>query len=353
MPRGCTGRGSPSLGCVLERAEGALHLDPENPWPFVGMGLVYVRWGLLAEARPPIAAALKQACLASRRHCGRRACCSRRRASPRRRKPGCVRRSPSWHAPRFRTYLAMLLSGLPGGAADARALLMRSVEAWPEQPEALRELSRLARAADDARAGAATAGEQLVALQPRDHEAHRLQAEAWLAAGDKAKAARCWSATRSWAAWSPRSLALRGVSCTVELDRRRTEAKALVRLAAARARGSGAAACAWRSWPRRAEIRGGWSPPVDRRPARRPPAPTSTCCGRGWCSSRSVYLDAVVAYRAALAAPERRVARGRRSEAAALEHAASGCRRDARGGRQDQIYDRVSRAWSRSTWTGS
>ncbi|MFP2904012.1 hypothetical protein ACLESD_02845, partial [Pyxidicoccus sp. 3LFB2] len=49
----------PSDGCWNE-LKALSTLYPENPWPYVGMGLIYVRWGMLAEARPVFAAALRE-----------------------------------------------------------------------------------------------------------------------------------------------------------------------------------------------------------------------------------------------------------------------------------------------------
>src|SRR3712207_9023651 len=50
--------GFPSDTCWNElKAISTLH--PENPWPHLGMGLIYVRWGLLEEARQPLDAALR------------------------------------------------------------------------------------------------------------------------------------------------------------------------------------------------------------------------------------------------------------------------------------------------------
>jgi len=163
-------------------------LHPENPWPYVGMGIIYVRWGMLEEARKPIAAGLQQApgfapalwaeALLLQAE-------GRLSEAEARLREALMKRDEPW----IRADLGLLLARQRGREAEARRELSRALEAWPDQPEPLQVLARLAREANDVRA-AALAGERLVSLKPHDQEAHRLQASLWLDAGEKQKAAQ-------------------------------------------------------------------------------------------------------------------------------------------------------------------
>jgi Tfp pilus assembly protein PilF len=309
---------------------------PENPWPHVGMGLVYVKWGMLKEAAPPLEAARKAvpgfapALWAD----GLRLQAEGKPAEA----EGRLREAlAKLDVPRLRTDLALLLAGRPGGTDEARALLVRSVKDWPEQPDALQVLSRLAREAGDAKAGA-EAGALLVALQPHDREAHRRQADAWLAAGDSAQAARMLERYAALGGAEPSALAT-WVRLNVELNRPEDEAKALVRLAAAtpkdpepllrlatlaeakadlpevEARLGQAVALS----PERADIQARWA---------------------RWLLKQERYFEAVAAYRATLAAPQRPVPEAA-EEAAALNKKLRLPASPAKG-TLENIYDRVS-----------
>jgi tetratricopeptide (TPR) repeat protein len=163
-------------------------LHPENPWPYVGMGIIYVRWGMLEEARKPIASALQQvpgfapALWAEALRLQAEGKVSEAEA---RLREALSHLDEPW----IRADLGLLLSRQQGREDEARRELARALEAWPDQPEPLQVFARLAREAKDASA-AAEAGEKLVSLKPHDREAHRLQAGLWLDAGDKQKAAQ-------------------------------------------------------------------------------------------------------------------------------------------------------------------
>ncbi|WIG99077.1 hypothetical protein KGD87_00585 [Myxococcus sp. SDU36] len=311
-------------------------LDPENPWPFVGMGLIYVRWGLLAEARPPIAAALKQA-PGFAPALWAQGVLLQAEGKPAEAEARLREALAQLDAPQIRTSLAMLLAGIPAREADARAELTRTVEAWPEQPEALRKLAQLARAANDVRA-AATAGEKLVALKPRDKEAHRLQADLWLAASEKEKAAVSLERYAELGGVEPASLGLLA-RLHRELGRADAEDRALVRLAAAapedpepllrlaelaEARGDSTAAEAHLV-----------------KASKRAPARADIHVLRARLVLKQArHQDALAAYRAALAAPEGQVAEAEREAAALVRHFRLPSQ-PARG-TQEQIYNRVS-----------
>lgn len=204
-------------------------LYPENPWPYLGMGLIYVKWGLLAEARPALASALREEPGFAPALWGEAVLLQaegKLKESEARYREALAKLD----APQFRTGLGLLLAQQPGREAEARAELTRAVEAWPEQPEALKKLAQLARAANDVRA-AATAGEKLVALKPKDREAHRLQADLWLAASEKEKAAQSLERYAALGGGGPGALALLARTYA-ELGRAADEEKALGRLIA-------------------------------------------------------------------------------------------------------------------------
>ena len=208
-------------------------LYPENPWPHLGMGLIYVKWGLLAEARPLFARALAEAPGFAPALWGEAVLLKAQgklvEAEARYREA-----LAGLDAPQFRTGLGLLLAEQPGREAEAREELVRAVEAWPEQPEALKKLAQLARASNDVRA-AATAGEKLVALKPADRNAHRLQADLWLAASEKEKAAQSLERYAALGGAEPAALALLARIYS-ELGRAADEEKALGRLVAVDAR---------------------------------------------------------------------------------------------------------------------
>ncbi|GHG96886.1 hypothetical protein [Comamonas sp. JC664] len=325
----------PSDGCWNE-LKAISTLDPENPWPRVGMGLVYIRWGLLAEARAPIAAALKlkpgfaPALWAE-------GLLLQAEGKPAEAEVRLREALAQLDAPQIRTSLAMLLAGIPAREADARAELTRTVEAWPEQPEALRKLAQLARAANDVRA-AATAGEKLVALKPRDREAHRLQADLWLAASEKVKATQSLERYAELGGVEPEPLALLA-RLYRELARNEDEEKALVRLAAAAPTDPEPLLRLAELAEARADAATAESQLV--KASERAP-------GRGdihvlrarLVLKQSRHQDALVAYRAALAAPERRVPEAEAEAAALVKHFRLPSQ-PARG-TQEQIYNRVS-----------
>ncbi len=311
-------------------------LDPENPWPFVGMGLVYVRWGLLAEARAPIATALKEA-PGFPPALWAEGVLLQAEGKPAEAEARFREALSRLDAPQIRTALGMLLAGFPEREAEARAELTRAVEAWPEQPEALRKLAQLARAANDVRAAAA-AGEKLVALKPRDREAHRLQADLWLAASEKEKAARSLERYAELGGGEPAPLGLLA-RLYRELARQEDEEKALVRLAAAALTDPEPLL----RLAELAEVRGEVGAAEARLVAASERAPA-----RGDIHVRRARLvltqarhqDALTAYRAALAAPERQVPEAE-AEAAALVRHFRLPSQPARG-TQEQIYNRVS-----------
>jgi tetratricopeptide (TPR) repeat protein len=325
----------PADGCWNE-LKALSTLYPENPWPYVGMGLIYVRWGMLAEARSVFAVSLRKSPGFAPALWGEAVLLQAERR-PREAEARFREALAGLDAPQIRTGLGLLLAQLPGREAEARAELSRAVEAWPEQPEALETLARLAQSGKDVRA-AAVAGGKLVALKPRDREAHRLQAGLWLAASEKEKAAETLERYAALGGVDPASLA-QLARLYAELGRAADEEKALGRLLAAdpkdaeparrlselaEARGDGAAAEAFlvtalERAPERADL-------LVRR-AR-------------LCLKQERPQDALVAYRAALAAKERRVPEAE-AEAATLVRRFRLPATPARG-TEEQIYNRVS-----------
>ncbi|MFP2930212.1 tetratricopeptide repeat protein, partial [Pyxidicoccus sp. 3LG] len=106
-------------------------LYPENPWPHVGMGLIYVRWKMLAEARPAFAAALKESPGFAPALWGEAQLLQAEGKLPE--AEARLREALSrLDEPQLRTSLGLLLASLPGREAEARAELTRAVEGWPE-----------------------------------------------------------------------------------------------------------------------------------------------------------------------------------------------------------------------------
>jgi tetratricopeptide (TPR) repeat protein len=208
----------------------ASSLQPENLWTYAGMGLIYVRWGMLEEARGPITTALQKAPRFAPALWAEalwlQASGQLAEAEARLREALTVQDEP-W----IRADLGLLLARQQGREAEARRELARAVEAWPEQPEALQVLARLAREAGDLRA-AADAGEKLVSLKPYDREAHRLQAGLWLDAGEKQKAVQSLERYVALGGAGPTELSKLARLCA-ELGDAAAEEKALTKLAAA------------------------------------------------------------------------------------------------------------------------
>lgn len=311
-------------------------LYPDNPWPLVGMGLVYLRWKLPAEARPLFAAALRASPGFAPALWGEGLLLQAegRTAEAEARLREAL---DGLDAPQLRTSLGLLLAKLPGREAEARLELTRSVEAWPEQPEALKTLAQLAHAANDVRA-AAVAGDKLVGLKPRDKEAHRLQADLWLAASEKEKAAQSLERYVSLGGAEPASLALLA-RLYAELGRAAEETKALERLMEVDAKDPEPAL-------RLAELAeaggdGAAAEALLLKAAERAPARSDIHVRRARLfRQRELFQDALAAYRAALAAPERRVPEAE-AEAAALVRLFRLPSTPAQG-TQDKIYSRVS-----------
>jgi Tfp pilus assembly protein PilF len=325
----------PSDACWNElKAISVLH--PENPWPHLGMGLIYVRWGLQEEARQSFAAALRESPDFTPALWGealRLQAAGKYPEAEARFREALSRLD----APQLQAGLGMMLAQREGREAEARELLARSVEAWPEQPEVLEKLSQLALAAKDART-AARVGEQRVALRPNDREAHRRQADLWLTVAEREKAARSLERYIELGGSEPAVLATL-VRVYAELGRAADEEQALRRLVGvelkdpepvlrlaelAEARGEPAAVEALLvTATERAPQRGD----LHVRRAR-------------WLLKQERPRDALEAYRAALAAPERRVPEAD-AEAAALVRRFRLPSTPARGS-EDQIYSRVS-----------
>lgn len=311
-------------------------LEPENPWPHLGMGLIYIRWGLLSEARGPLATARRVAPDFAPALWGEGLLLHAEGKSGD--AEARLRESLSkLDVPQTRTALGLLLAGLPGREAEARAELVRSVDVWLEQPEALRKLASLAQAAKDVGA-AAVAGEKLVALKPSDREAHRLQADLWLAAAEKDKAARSLERYVELGGTDPVPLALLA-RVYAELGRAADEEKALGRLVEvelkdaqpmlrlselADARGDAAAS---EGFLARASERAPERSDIHVRRAR-------------LCVKQERWKDALVSYRAAATAPERKVPEAE-AEAAELVRRFRLPATPAKGP-QDKIYSRVS-----------
>ncbi|TSC32743.1 hypothetical protein [Corallococcus sp. Z5C101001] len=309
---------------------------PENPWPHVGMGLVYVRWGMLKDAAAPLEVARKAVpgFAPALWVDGLRL---QAEGKPVEAEARLREALAKLDVPRFRTDLALLLAGRPGGAAEARALLVRSVKDWPEQPEALQVLSRLAREAGDAKAGA-EAGALLVALQPHDREAHRRQAEAWLGAGDKAQAVKMLERYSVLGGADPAVLAT-WVRLNVDLNRPEEEEKALVRLAAVTPKDPEPLlrlATLAEAKPDAA----GTEARLDQAVALAPERADIQARRARLLLKQERFFEAVMAYRAALAAPERPVPEAA-EEFAQLSKRLRLPASPAKG-TLEQIYDRVS-----------
>jgi tetratricopeptide (TPR) repeat protein len=204
-------------------------LHPENPWPYLGMGLIYVRWGMLQEATGPISGMLRRtphfapALWAE----GLRLQAQGQLANAEARLREALKLLDD---PWIRGDLGLLLARQPGREVEALRELSRAVNGWPDQPEALQELARLARGAKDQRL-AAEAGEKLVALKPYDKEAQRLQAGLWLDVGDKQKAARSLERYVELGGAEPTEFSRLAQLCA-ELGDAAEEEKALTKLAA-------------------------------------------------------------------------------------------------------------------------
>ena len=311
-------------------------LYPENPWPFVGMGLIQVRWGMLAEARAAFAAALREVPGFAPALWGE-ALLFQAERKPKEAEARLREALTRLDAPQLRTALGLLLAQQPGREADARAELTRAVEAWPEQPEALKTLARLAQAGNDVRA-AAVAGDKLVALKPRDREAHRLQAGLWLAAAEKDKAAASLERYVALGGAEPASLA-QLARLYAEAGRAADEEKALARLMEADAKDADAALRRAELAEARGDVAAAEAFLV--KASERAPARSDVHVRRArLVLKQERFQDALGAYRAALAAPERRVPEAE-AEAAVLVRRFRLPATPARG-TADQVYNRVS-----------
>lgn len=310
-------------------------LHPKNPWPHVGMGLIYVRWGLLEEALGPIATALKKApgfAPALWAEALRLQAAGRLDEAETRLREALALRDEPW----IRGDLGLLLARQQGREAEARRELARAVEAWPDQPEALQVLARLAHEAKDLRV-AADVGEKLIALKPHDREANRLQASLWLGVGEKQKARQSLERYVALGGAEPAELSRLARLCQ-ELGEAAAEEKALTQLVAvqsepepllrlaelAEARGAAAAAESFlgqaaASAPRRSDI-------LVRRARLR--------------MKQERLREALEDYRAALAAPERPEAEAA-AEAEALAQRFRLPSTPAKGP-EEKIYSRVS-----------
>jgi tetratricopeptide (TPR) repeat protein len=325
----------PSDGCWNE-LKALATLYPENPWPHLGMGLIYVRWGMLAEARPAFAAALRESPGFAPALWGEAVLLQAER-KPREAEARLREALAKLDAPQIRTALGLLLAGQPGREAEARAELTRSVEAWPEQPEALKTLARLAQAGQDVRA-AAVAGEKLTGLKPRDREAHRLQAGLWLAASEKEKAAASLERYVALGGAEPASLA-QLARLYQELGRAADEEKALGRLMEADAKDAAPALRLAELAEARADAAAADAFLV--KASERAPGRSDIHVRRARLALKGERLqDALASYRAALAAPEQKVPEAE-AEAAALVKRFRLPATPAKG-TEEQIYNRVS-----------
>lgn len=311
-------------------------LHPENPWPYLGMGLIYVRWGLQEEARQSLAAALRESPDFTPALWGEglrlQAAGKLPEAEARFREA-----LSKLDAAQLRTSLGLLLAQQEGREAEARELLARSVEAWPEQPEALEKLAQLARAANDART-AARAGEKLVSLRPNDKEAHRLQADLWLAIAEKEKAAKSLERYVELGGAEPVPLATLA-RVYAELGKTAEEAQALLRLVGVERRDPEPVS----RLADLAEARGDSAAlePLLTQALERAPQRSDLHVRRArWLVKQERWKEALEAYRAALAAPERRVAEAE-AETAELKRRFRLPSTPAKGS-EDQIYSRVS-----------
>lgn len=311
-------------------------LYPDNPWPRVGMGLIYVRWGMLAEARALVTAARRER-PGFAPMLWAEAVLLQAERKPAEAEARFREALAKLDAPQVRTALGLFLAQQPGREADARAELTRAVEAWPEQPEALKTLARLAQAGNDVRA-AAVAGDKLVALKPRDREAHRLQSGLWLAAGEKEKAAASLERYVALGGAEPASLT-QLARLYRELGRAADEEKALGRLMEADAKDAEAALRLSELAEARGDVAGAEGFLV-KASARAPERGDIHVRRARMVLKQERFQDALEAYRAALAAPERKVPEAE-EEAAALVKRFRLPATPARG-TPDQIYNRVS-----------
>ncbi len=310
-------------------------LHPDNPWPFVGMGLIYVRWGMLEEARGMIATALQQdphfapALWAEALRLQAKGQLGEAEA---RLREALTSRDEPW----IRADLGLLLARQQGREAEARRELARAVEAWPDQPEPLQVLARLARDAHDQHT-AAEVGEKLVALKPYDREAHRLQAGLWLDAGEKQKAAQSWERYVAQGGADPAELS-KLARLYADLKDAAAEEKVLTKLAAVQNEPEPLLRLA-----ELAEARGD-AAAVDSllaQAASRAPRRSDILVRRARLLVKQERLrEALEAYRAALAAPDNPVAEAS-AEAEALVQRFHLSATPAKGA-EDKIYSRVS-----------
>ncbi len=316
------------------KVSSALH--PENPWPYVGMGIIYVRWGMLEEAQGPISTALQKdprfapALWADALRLQAKGMLAE--AEARLREALALRDDP-W----IRADLGLLLAKQKGRESDARRELARAVEAWPEQPEALQVLARLAREANDLRAAAET-GEKLISFRAHDREAHRLQSGLWQDAVEKRKAVQSLERYVALGGAEPTELSRLARLCA-ELGDVAAEEKALTRLAAAAQNDP-------EPLLRLAELAEAKGDPAAAeshliQASARAPQRSDILVRRARLLLKQERLrDALEAYRAALAAPENPVAEAA-AEAEALVQRFRLPDTPAKGP-EDKIYSRVS-----------
>lgn len=311
-------------------------LHPENPWPHLGMGLIYVRWGLQEEARQSLAAALRESPGFTPAVWGE---ALRLQAAGKYPEAEARFREAlaQLDAPQLRAGLGLMLAQREGREAEAREQLARAVEAWPEQPEALEKLAQLARAANDA-STAARAGEKLVSLRPNDKEAHRLQADLWLAITEREKAAKSLERyVELGGSEAPPLATLARVYA--ELRKPAEEEQALQRLVGVELKDPEPVLRLAELVEARGE--GATLEPLLVKALERAPQRGDVHVRRArWLLKQERTQDALEAYRAALAAPERRVPEAE-AEAAELARRFRLPSTPARG-TEDQIYSRVS-----------
>lgn len=161
-------------------------IEPENPWPQLGMARVFVKWKMKDQAKPALDGILKRdpTFFPAMVALGRMALAAD---------------DLSEASKQFRAALAVAddaeaheglgrLALVEGKKDEALSRFEKAVAAWPDQPQALRELMKMYSArGDDVKA--TEAASRLADLQPRDREARKSVADARFNAGEFAKAA--------------------------------------------------------------------------------------------------------------------------------------------------------------------
>jgi len=168
---------------------GVSSVNPDNPWPHLGMGKIYFRWKMKDQAEGSFRAALKAD---PRFHPAltalgdlARAAGNLPQAEKQYRDALVISDDAEAHAG---LGLTLLAAGRP---EEARKELARAMALWPEQPEVLAALAKLARDAKDLPTATETL-QHLVALAPKDKDGYRALGELYAEQGKPKEAVEAY-----------------------------------------------------------------------------------------------------------------------------------------------------------------